>query len=245
MKTHFAKTLASLCGYAGISSSSELADRAGLSLSDVTKLEQGDLPDDETRAKLEKAIGCPLYVEPHRQVTVRYRWQVAPVDEGIAPLIKELWIADIDTLMSCQQNTHGRIWLCFPGMGYINSFLNIVARYEEGEGDDKLYWRIKCEFDPPGPLPNWEYSCSPIDYALVTEIFDDDTEHCSYTPPAAFDFSMSVRFAPQELPIVLQRLKEHNASKVGGGVAKPAAETAPAERAAANDKESDTEGAGK
>jgi hypothetical protein len=95
-------------------------------------LEQGkDAPSDDTRARLERAIGCPLYFGEHQQVVVEVGDRKAQVDVGIAPLIRELWVADIDTCLSCQQDWLGRIWIDFSSVEEMVSFLNVVARYED------------------------------------------------------------------------------------------------------------------
>jgi transcriptional regulator with XRE-family HTH domain len=145
---HFAETLTSLRHYAGLSQK-ELARHAGVPLSTVARLEQGRAaPSDAIRAKLEKAIGCPLYYGDHEQVRIKVGDREAEVDIGIAPLIRELWIAGIYTFMSCQQTFLGRIWIEFPDLRDCQNFLNIVAQYKVDK--DSLYWRINVqgEVDP-------------------------------------------------------------------------------------------------
>src|SRR5262249_30679529 len=90
----------------------------------------------------------------------------------------------------------------------IVTFLNIVAQYQDG--NDELYRRINPVCTKAGQLPDWEYSVMVSDLALNEEIIDDCVE-CSYESPTDFHFSVSVRFPPQDLPVVLQRLKDHNA----------------------------------
>jgi hypothetical protein len=179
----------------------------------ISQLERGQAtPTQNARAQLEKALGCPLYYGAHRQVPVQVgRWQ-ADVDEGIAPLIEEIWRAGIETVMSCQQNTFGRIWLCFLHACEAEKFLDVVARYQDGE--DELYWRINPHWDNRGPLPQWEYSVNVEDLALVN-VGDEDVIEYAYDPPPAFLFSVSVRFPPQDLPVILERLREHNAQAAG------------------------------
>jgi transcriptional regulator with XRE-family HTH domain len=217
-RRHFGEVVRSLRGYAGLSRR-ELARRAGLPLSRVARLEDGKAAlSDDTRARLERVIGCPLYFGKHQQVVVEVGDRKAEVDVGIAPLIRELWVAGIDTYLSCQQNTLGRIWIDFCSVEEMVSFLNVVARYEDG--DDDLYWRMNLRFRRSGHLPNWEYSIHELDFALHEET-DSGSVVCSYDPPADFHFTASVRFPPQDLPVVLQRLKEHNSMNLGTSEEKP------------------------
>jgi hypothetical protein len=199
-------------------------------------------PSEGLRALLEKALGCPLYYGRHRQVSVQVGpWQ-ADVDEGIAPLIRELRRAGVETLKSCQQNKRGRVWLCFPAACEAERFLNLVARFVDGY--DQLYWRMKADSQNVGPLPDWEYAVNIEDRALLEEVANDSVYY-SYDPPPAFVFSVSVRFPPQDLPTVLRRLREHNALAAGrngqpagrngqaGGEASGPAEEVPSVSAAA------------
>lgn len=34
--------------------------------------------------------------------------------EGIAPLVREMWIAGIETHMSCQEDGGDKVWIAFP-----------------------------------------------------------------------------------------------------------------------------------
>ncbi|WP_157467347.1 hypothetical protein [Frankia sp. QA3] len=43
-----------------------------------------------------------MYPSVHRQVGISYRRRVAFVDEGLADLIRALWVAALDTDYSCQ-----------------------------------------------------------------------------------------------------------------------------------------------
>lgn len=56
----------------------------------------------------------------HRQVTVRVGPWCEEIDEQIAPLIREMWIAGIETSMSCQDGW-GKVWLQFHELSAIGS----------------------------------------------------------------------------------------------------------------------------
>ena len=78
--------------------------------------------------------------ESHRMIPVHYGRFSALIDEGIAPLIRELWKARIVTLMSCEENRPGWMWIEFVHAGAAEHFVSIVARYETGI--ESLYNRI-------------------------------------------------------------------------------------------------------
>ncbi len=51
----------------------------------------------------------------HKQVpVVDNHGETVKVDEGIVDMLTLIWNHDIDTELSCQENTGGRIWICFP-----------------------------------------------------------------------------------------------------------------------------------
>src|SRR5512135_1412524 len=68
----------------------------------------------------------------HRQVRIRINGWDARVDEGIAPLIREMWQAGLHTVMSCQNQgkmpgfTCDVTWL-YLWPGFAQRFLSIVA----------------------------------------------------------------------------------------------------------------------
>jgi hypothetical protein len=80
--------------------------------------------------------------------------------------------------------------------------------------------RMNPSFRTSGQLPEGEYSIHGLDFALQEET-DGGSEVCSYDPPADFHFSASVRFPPRDLPVVLQRLNEHNSMNFGTSKEKP------------------------
>jgi hypothetical protein len=77
----------------------------------------------------------------HRQVRVEWRGRVDLVDEGIAPLIRELWRAGVDTWMSCERQDWTEFhlasldppvepltWINFTDMSGVEVFLGITRR---------------------------------------------------------------------------------------------------------------------
>ncbi len=167
---YFGRKLRVFRNYAGFSRH-ELAQRAGMVPAILANLERGArIPSAEMKRTLEGILGRSFDERPHhRQVTVQVGdWQ-AEIDEGIAPLIQEIWRAGIETFMSCQQDFHGWIWIQFADVKNAVAFLNVVAPYEEAtEGPDTLYSRMHHWFPNHGPISNWLYELDVQDHA-----FDD------------------------------------------------------------------------
>ena len=101
----------------------------------------------------------------HKQVRVRANGQDAYVDEGIAPLIREMWRAGIRTQMSCQEDGFGLVWLNFDCPLEAAKFMNIVAEYEEEP--NSLYQRMLGHYAEVADT--WEYDVLPEDFNLIEE----------------------------------------------------------------------------
>jgi len=99
----------------------------------------------------------------HPQVHVALGDLEADVDEGIAPLILAMWGADIDTVMSCQDNVGGRVWIYTYGPD-AERFLSLAAGVYDGD-TESLYNRIAQVFEPddaairPRGSPTADSSC--------------------------------------------------------------------------------------
>jgi transcriptional regulator with XRE-family HTH domain len=184
-------------------STRELAKRSGLQPAEVTQLEQGEyLPSAEAKQKLEEVFDCTLYLEPHKEVVVQVGDKKAEIDEVIAPLIREVWIAGIRTVMSCQQDVFGRVWIMFPDPENAVAFLNIVGQKFE-EGSESLYVRMNDYCSSCGHIPKWVYNVGVSDLRRMDGIVPPDY-------PADFTIHVSVRFPQRDLPTVVRRLQEHN-----------------------------------
>lgn len=148
-------------------------------------------------------------VGKHKTVQVRVGEMRADIDEEIAPLIRELWRAGIDTLNSCQENRPGIVWVQFATADDAAMFLNVVAEYDEEP--DGLYARItgrsdRCEHSPPP----WDYHALPEDLGLIEAFLDDDEIDEWHEGESEFLFNMSVRFPRCDFPAVLARLVRYN-----------------------------------
>jgi transcriptional regulator with XRE-family HTH domain len=180
----------------------ELAKRAGLSHSTIACVERGSKqPCDGTIRKLEQAFGCRLYLEEHKEVPVKVLDREADIDEAIAPLIEQIWLAGINTVMSCQQSIGGKIWVEFDTCEDLVEFLNIVMGWPTEDREDRLFGRINPELEADGPYPEWSYELNLADLAI------DDGR---YAGPDLACF-VSVRFPPQDYPTILERMKNYNA----------------------------------
>ncbi|HEV8276809.1 MAG TPA: hypothetical protein VGQ26_14095 [Streptosporangiaceae bacterium] len=135
----------------------------------------------------------------HPQVHVQVGNRQAHVDQALAPLIRELWRAGIDTNMSCQQDGHGLVWIQLPPAS-AEAFLNIVAGNRPADSDldpDSLYNRVIGDLQPSDLCGAWRLEAAPCDFAAVGM-------------PADIDIAISVRFPPADLPAVLDCLQAHN-----------------------------------
>jgi hypothetical protein len=143
-------------------------------------------------------------------VLVKWDGYEARIDQGIAPLIKELWKAGIFTFNSCEENRPGIIWIKFASVPEAEEFMNIVARYEEDI--DSLYNRIRQGWSrADGFIPGaWEYHALPEDISVRQRFLDDDTMEESCDGPSNFLFSMSIRFPKSDYPILLERMRAFN-----------------------------------
>ena len=148
----------------------------------------------------------------HKQVFIQVGEREAYVDEGIAPLIEEIWRANILTVMSCQHN-NDMVWVCFAGELNARAFLTIVAGPMESGKGDSLYYRILSQRREETTV-DWEYGVVPDDLAL-SAITDEEgntiEEYLTGEPDFVFDFS--VRFPHSDLPRVMWRIKLYNETK--------------------------------
>lgn len=123
------------------------------------------------------------------------------IDVEIAPLIHEIWMAEIETMMSCQEVSPGIAWIAFAGVSETLRFLNIVARFEPGI--DTLYNRINCNLAGTKSAPDWEYQFN---------LFDTNSgqEEQISQGRAFFGAFVSIYFPTTDIPVLIDRLQEFN-----------------------------------
>ena len=144
----------------------------------------------------------------HKQTHIKYKDMDADVDELIAPLILELWKAEIYTTLSCQNNMR-KIWIQFMTAGDAEDFLNIVgAKYEQTLGSlyNRIIWNRIPENSRGKLHKYWDFEAFAEDWSLVQK----DNGEEEHTEPTEISFSISIRFPKSDLTAVMERMVEHN-----------------------------------
>jgi hypothetical protein len=141
----------------------------------------------------------------HETITLRlekYNTNVK-IDKKIAPLISELWKANIMTSNSCENNVPDEfIWIQFEDLRDYKKFLNIIFLHERCD-NEILQRAIR---------GNSENDCWRYDMSLDTDyetnedgyMIDDDCE-CEY-----IEIGVSVRFPQKDLDFVHTKIKNFN-----------------------------------
>jgi hypothetical protein len=141
----------------------------------------------------------------HKQIMIKYGDMEAEVDEGIAPLILEMWKADIMTFMSCENNGDEYnnlgdvVWVLIDEFD-VSPFLNFILGNRERDG---LYYRANMQTESED---DWMYDVLIDDLSLV--IRNDEVD---YDGPPEMGFRVSIRFPVSDYPEVLRRMSEFNA----------------------------------
>ncbi len=136
----------------------------------------------------------------HEKTHVKYQDMEADVDAAIGPLIYELWRAGLYPSESCQGTESEGIWIEFSDLGDVNTFLLLVAEYEEG--NDSLYWRITRGWEDSHE-GGWRFTPN------FWECPFNENEDARDGPPACI-FVISISIPRTDLPAVAARLKEQN-----------------------------------
>jgi hypothetical protein len=165
----------------------------------------------------------------HRQTRIRHGDREADVDEKLAPLILELWRADISTMRSCQRHSGTRkVWITFAEAVGAEAFLNIVsgsnrdARRRKWARHESWYFG---QYDPTaGPLPSdvasplnpggWEFHASVDDDSL-----SDEGDKWVQDAPA-LRIEIAVLFPARDLERVTRAVRVWNARPVRSGRAR-------------------------
>jgi hypothetical protein len=118
-------------------------------------------------------------------------WQ-AEVDEGLAPLILALWQRGIETVMSCQENFPGVVWVMFRTPLDVKRFLDLT--------DYTYEWKF--EFRPRDMAPRLR---SP---EVTSRLSPEEAEKMNQLVGDGpfFELWMSVRFPTADLPRVMERV---------------------------------------
>ena len=93
----------------------------------------------------------------HATTRVSVKNLEADIDVDIASLIREMWLAGIETTLSCQENPAGWVWIEFLKLDDMHRFLTAVA--DGGTEPDPLFARVAWE--SLNPKTWWEYEILP------------------------------------------------------------------------------------
>lgn len=137
-------------------------------------------------------------LRPHPTIIVEVGSWREEIDVALAPLIREIWKAGIETMMSCQEVEPGIAWIAFPAVEELFHFLNLVTRYEPEV--DTLYNRIHHQRTGPMSAPVWDYQLNLMD------IFEGQEEQTS-DGLVCFHATVGVRFPTTDIPVLFQRLQ--------------------------------------
>jgi hypothetical protein len=137
----------------------------------------------------------------HETIAVNVGNRCEEIDIEIAPLIREIWMASIDTLMSCQEVSPGIAWIEFPEVEELLRFLNIVTRYEPGA--DTIYNRICHQIVGPTSTPHWEYQVN------LWDMFQSQEEQLD-EGAVRFFATVGVYFPTAEIALLMERLRVFN-----------------------------------
>ncbi|MFO1045411.1 MAG: hypothetical protein U0941_26835 [Planctomycetaceae bacterium] len=137
----------------------------------------------------------------HETITVIVENRRGEIDLEIAPLIREIWLAGIETMMSCQEVSPGIAWIEFPDVEELLRFLNRVTPYEPGI--DTLYNRICHQIVDPTSRPHWEYHLN------LWDMFQGQEEQRDHGE-VSFFATVGVYFPKLEITLLIERLRFFN-----------------------------------
>ncbi len=138
----------------------------------------------------------------HPAITISVGAWREEIDIELAPLIREVWVAGIETFMSCQETVPGISWIEFPSVVELLRFLNLVTRFEPGI--DTLYNRINYQRTGQLSAPTWDYQLRLLDIL-------DGQEEQTVDGYAILEATVGVYFPSTDIPVLVERLKEFNA----------------------------------
>jgi hypothetical protein len=144
----------------------------------------------------------------HPTVTVNVGPWSEEIDEQIAPLIHEIWTAGIETLMSCQHDGFGMIWIEFPHVEELIKFLDLVAEFSPER--ECMYNRINQYWRSSDLDLDWIFDLHLADAAFPDREDPSVSVGSHETRGSAFYFTVSLRFPPLDLPNILERLRQFN-----------------------------------
>jgi len=149
------------------------------------------------------------YSSRHQRKYITVGGRQDDVDVDIAPLIEELWKADIEIIGSCQEVERGFVQLHFYALDDASKFFGAVARYSTKA--KSIYRRIQDTSESPTPRRmHWTYDIYPqdINEDYLSEEKDNNYEG-EYGHPC-FVFGCVLEFPRKDCRVVLKRMKRYN-----------------------------------
>src|SRR4051812_12736000 len=132
----------------------------------------------------------------------------------MAPLLQLLWRLGVDTLMSCQGDGDGQVWIQFPNSFAAERFLCLVANYVGASPPSRVTDPTYLRMTDPRVPDAWEYDVFPVDPT------DAPNGHggTECPEPAEFLVAVSVRFPRTDRPHVFDALSraEADGGRFGG-----------------------------
>ena len=134
--------------------------------------------------------------KPHKTIKLEhFTGFTCDIDKGISKLIKYIWMCNIDTYNSCENNVpHGYIWIQFATEMDLDKFLNIV--FKKVKIDDDHYIRGNNAF-PHSKKNSWIYDIN---------IEEDDYE---LSKVEGLSIVMSLRFPNTDYDWICQQMKKY------------------------------------
>src|SRR5580700_6559394 len=117
-------------------------------------------------------MNAPIPARRHSTISVELGDHRGEIDEMIAPVIRQIWIAGIRTIMSCQEASPGVAWIEFDEFDGLVQFLNIVATFEKNA--DTVYDRVISHLCHPPPDGLWGFAVTPHDAGGYGEDVEQD-----------------------------------------------------------------------
>lgn len=142
----------------------------------------------------------------HKTVDLLYKGRyLIPIDENIAPLIKEIWKSGINTCNSCENNKLDHVWIEFASMSDFDKFIQIVFTKRDFSNKEFRDFIFRLEN---------HHSAAQADRWWIELLFDDNCYDpileatrgiCTHV-----EISVSVRFPQTDYQHIYDRFVEHN-----------------------------------
>lgn len=154
----------------------------------------------------------------HKQAKVFFPeyQELIEVDEGIAPLLSNIWDAGMITCNSCEENEPGIMWIEFFSMKDVEKFLLIQIDalgnriHRHPDFNDWFCYRI-LGYEGSNLRP-WRYDAHPNIYPVTPN------QKSIYSKTASgrrIELSISVRFPREDYPVVLDLIENYLAKGSG------------------------------